>query len=242
MRKKPIGNSKVAKRKRKSEETHAVAHKVRMINSDQSKNKKYFKISKGSIIEENDKLMTIEDSMTCHICMRSYNERHFFYGKLCPECAKLNYEKRNQKCDFTGLVAVVTGCRIKIGYEICLYLLRNGCKVIGTTRFAKDAFTRYSKEPDFDSFKHLLTIYPLDLRDLNAINKFIKNLYETQSKLDILINNAAQTLRRNIQFYKHLMDTETKPFESFDTNEIYKVLPADQLECYGHRLPMKREY
>lgn len=164
----------------------------------------------------------------CYICKDRYRKYHFFYDKLCYDCAEFNYKKRKQSCDFTNRIALVTGCRIKIGYEICLYLLRNNCKVIGTSRFCKDAFLRYSKEPDFDSFKHNLVIYPLDLRDLNGIKRFIKYLYRTQPKLDILINNAAQTLRRNAKFYGNLIADETKPLQCFNNEDIYKILPVEE--------------
>jgi NAD(P)-dependent dehydrogenase (short-subunit alcohol dehydrogenase family) len=184
---------------------------------------------------------TISDSLSipqgihrcCYVCKKYYTTVHFFYDRLCPSCGELNYKKRTQKCDLTSKIAVVTGCRIKIGYELCLYLLRNNCFVIGTTRFSKDAFLRYSKEPDFNSFKHLLKLYPLDLRDLGAVNKFITYLYSNFETLDIIINNAAQTLRRNVQFYKHLLNIETKPLESFQDEIIYEILPCEKNELWS---------
>ena len=116
-------------------------------------------------------------TLLCYVCKKRVNtKRHAFYDQLCHECATFNYDKRFSRCDLTDYSAVVTGCRIKIGYEICLTLLRCKCQVIGTTRFARDAFLRFSKEADFEQFKNLLTIYPLDLRDLNGVAKFIKYL------------------------------------------------------------------
>lgn len=161
----------------------------------------------------------------CYVCKAPFNKYHFFYDSLCPSCAELNYEKRtNNSWDFTGKIAVVTGCRIKIGYEICLFLLRNGCFVIGTTRFPKDAFLRFSHEKDYSTFYNRLLIYPLDLRDLRSINSFINYLVSRGRNIDILINNAAQTLRRNIKFYEHLLDTEKKPLNEFEDQSIHKVL------------------
>ena len=168
----------------------------------------------------------------CYICKNKYRRVHFFYDKLCPACAELNYKKRTQDCDFTGKIAIVTGCRIKIGYQICLYLLRKNCMVIGTTRFSKDSFLRFSKEPDFSNFKHLLKIYPLDLRDLHGVDKFISYLYSNFKKIDILINNAAQTLRRNVLFYKHLLDIEARPLESFNDDAIFEILPSKHFELW----------
>ena len=146
-----------------------------------------------------------EVNISCYVCKQKFHDTHLFYDKLCDKCANFNYSKRTQICDFAGRVAVVTGCRIKIGYEICLYLLRHNCYVIGTTRFAKECFIRYSKEPDFDSFKSRFQIYSLDLRDLSGLYEFIAYLYKTCTRLDILINNAAQTLRRNVKFYDNIV-------------------------------------
>ena len=166
-------------------------------------------------------------SMSCYVCKVEYEKFHYFYDQLCPSCADFNYEKRNKKCDFTGKIALVTGGRIKIGYEIVLYLLRNNCTVFTTTRFPKDAFIRFVAEPDFQIFKDRLIIYPLDLRDLNEVNRFIEHLYKTLPKLDIIINNAAQTIRRDPTFYKHLLQIESQPLDSFNNSAIAKCLPQD---------------
>ena len=73
----------------------------------------------------------------CYVCKECYTQFHDFYDQLCKQCGDSNYKKRIQKCNFDNRIALVTGCRIKIGYEITLFLLRNNCKVIGTTRFQK---------------------------------------------------------------------------------------------------------
>ena len=171
----------------------------------------------------------------CYVCKEGYSQFHDFYDQLCKQCGDLNYKKRTQKCNFDNRIALVTGCRIKIGYEIALFLLRNNCKVIGTTRFPKDAFERFSKEKDFDSFKDNLVIYPLNLRNLSVLDKFIKHLYETIPQLDILINNAAQTLRRAPIYYQNLLANESKPLELFDNPAIFKALPQEFniIECNG---------
>lgn len=68
---------------------------------------------------------------------------HHFYDSLCITCGDFNFLKRNQKSDLTDFIALVTGARIKIGFEIAIKLLRDGATVIATTRFWKDAFLRY---------------------------------------------------------------------------------------------------
>ena len=214
-----FSSQKCELKKKKLKEKHDILDKLQLSNEySSSLTKSNQPISslflQTTNIEENIKL-------TCYTCKKTkLTRRHHFYDQLCFECATFNYAKRLSKCDLTNKCAVVTGCRVKIGYEICLFLLRSKCKVIGTTRFPKDAFRRYAQESDFDQFKHLLCIYSLDLRDLRGVSKFIKYLNTTLTHLDILINNAAQTLRRNIHFYEHLLDdVECKTFGEFERGD-----------------------
>ena len=86
---------------------------------------------------------------SCYVCKAEYRRLHAFYDALCPECAALNYEKRFQAVDLDGRVALVTGARVKIGYQAALKLLRAGATVVATTRFPHDAARRYATEPDF---------------------------------------------------------------------------------------------
>jgi NAD(P)-dependent dehydrogenase (short-subunit alcohol dehydrogenase family) len=150
----------------------------------------------------------------CVICGNGYSQAHQLYHQFCLPCAEFNYSKRTQTIWIPDRVALVTGARIKIGYEIALKLLRSGCQVIGTTRFPKDALRRFALEPDFADFKEKLSIYSIDFRDLNAVSNFIHHLKESIGHLDILVNNAAQTVRKPPEFYQHLLkgehlDTET---------------------------------
>ncbi|HTO73733.1 MAG TPA: oxidoreductase, partial [Gemmatimonadales bacterium] len=71
----------------------------------------------------------------CYVCKEHYSELHHFYDQLCPECAKFNYFKRTELADLTGRVALLTGGRVKIGYQAGLKLLRAGASLIVTTRF-----------------------------------------------------------------------------------------------------------
>ena len=153
----------------------------------------------------------------CYVCKSSYSilhESHHFYDKLCLKCAKFNYIKRTQKANLHGKIALVTGGRIKIGYEVCLQLLRCGATVIVTTRFPKDAYLRYSHERDFQVWKDSLHIYGLDLRFLRDVENFCCFISRTYNRLDILIQNACQTIHRPIAFYQHLLQRELSS-ESF---------------------------
>uniref|UniRef100_M4BFI1 Oxidoreductase n=1 Tax=Hyaloperonospora arabidopsidis (strain Emoy2) TaxID=559515 RepID=M4BFI1_HYAAE len=149
----------------------------------------------------------------CYTCKVRFRQLHHFYDRLCPSCADLNYKKRLQSADLHGYIAVVTGARVKIGYEITLKLLRSGAKVIATTRFPKDAAFRYAKEKDYDGWKDRLQVYGMDFRDLGVIDKFMDHVERTYGKLDILVNNATQTIRRPVHYYKHLIEREMKPIQ-----------------------------
>ncbi|ETI35888.1 hypothetical protein F441_17732 [Phytophthora nicotianae CJ01A1] len=160
----------------------------------------------------------------CYTCKVKFRKLHHFYDRLCPSCAELNYKKRLQNADLRGHIAVVTGARVKIGYEIALKLLRSGATVVATTRFPKDAAFRYAKEKDFEVWKERLQIYGMDFRDLGVIDKFMDHIEETCGSLDILINNATQTIRRPVHYYKHLIECEVAPVpeEMAKVNQILR--------------------
>lgn len=157
---------------------------------------------------------TLNKPIYCYICKEPYTQVHFFYHLLCPKCAAFNYQKRNQRTDLSDRIALVTGGRLKIGYQCALRMLRDGAKVMVTTRFPQDAVRRYSREADFTQWRDRLHIYGLDLRIIPAVEAFVRHLLDTESALDIIINNAAQTIKRPRAFYQHLLEQELQPQEA----------------------------
>jgi len=147
----------------------------------------------------------------CYVCKQPFRDAHFFYHSLCLQCGDLNYRKRALPADLSGRVALVTGARVKIGYATALRLLRAGAQVIATTRFPHDAARRYSSEPDFAVWQDRLQIYGLDFRYLPVLERFVAHMQERYPALDILINNAAQTVRRPLDYYAHLLPGEQAP-------------------------------
>ena len=145
----------------------------------------------------------------CYVCKRKYSTIHFFYDQLCPECAAFNYAKRSELADLRGRVALLTGGRVKIGYQAGLKLLRAGAELIVTTRFPRDSAARYAAEPDFADWGHRLQVYGLDLRHTPSVEAFCQKLVATRPRLDFIINNACQTVRRPPDFYAHMMEGET---------------------------------
>ncbi|NLG18379.1 MAG: SDR family oxidoreductase [Fibrobacter sp.] len=150
----------------------------------------------------------LKNPQVCYVCHKEYTSVHFFYDALCPECADFNYRKRFQTASLDGKVALITGSRLKIGYQATLMLLRAGARVIATTRFPVDSALRYSREKDFQEWGSRLQIFGLDLRHTPSVEIFCGFLERNYDRLDILINNAAQTVRRPPGFYAHLMNNE----------------------------------
>jgi NAD(P)-dependent dehydrogenase (short-subunit alcohol dehydrogenase family) len=140
----------------------------------------------------------------CYICKNRFTSPHKEYPGLCIVCGAINWNKRSYKKDMSGKVALVTGGRIKIGFYVVLSLLRNGAKVITTTRFADDALKRFTKEKDFGEWKDRLDIIQTSLHEVDSIVKLVNYVNKNYDKLDVLIHNAAQTLRRPAAFYEHL--------------------------------------
>ena len=151
---------------------------------------------------QEDELIHLPKLRSCYVCKQRFRELHHFYDQLCPSCAPLNFMKRNLTVDLTGYVAVVTGSRVKIGFHTVLKLLRSNCTVIATTRFPNAACKAYMCQPDFHSFRDRLHVYGLDLRDVTGLEAFTRFIKQQYTKVDILINNACQTIRRPAGYYR----------------------------------------
>ena len=150
----------------------------------------------------------------CYVCKVEFTRLHFFYDAMCAPCAELNYKKRFQTASLEGKVALITGARVKIGFQAALKMLRAGARVLVTTRFPRDAAHRFAREADFAAWSSRLQVYGLDLRHSPSVEIFARYVVQTNDRLDILINNAAQTVRRPPGFYAPLLDVETKAFDA----------------------------
>ncbi len=159
-------------------------------------------------IEDDPDHREIVEPQHCYVCKLEYTIVHHFYDQLCPPCAELNFAKRTELADLTGRVALLTGGRVKIGYQAGLKLLRSGAHLIVTTRFPRDSAARYSREPDFAEWGNRLEIFGLDLRHTPSVEAFCHVLLATRERLDFIINNACQTVRRPPDFYEHMMAGE----------------------------------
>ncbi|KQQ52041.1 MULTISPECIES: SDR family NAD(P)-dependent oxidoreductase [unclassified Plantibacter] len=160
----------------------------------------------------------------CYICKQPYTTVDAFYHQLCPQCAAMSHAKRDARTDLTGKRALLTGGRAKIGMYIALRLLRDGAHTTITTRFPRDAVRRFSALPDSGDWLHRLRVVGIDLRDPAQVIALADSVAE-QGPLDILINNAAQTVRRTKGAYQPLVDAELAPLPDG---------PLPELVTFGH--------
>ncbi len=144
----------------------------------------------------------------CYICKQKFTTVHHFYDQMCVPCGDLNFAKRTELVDLSGRTALLTGGRVKIGYQAGLKLLRCGARLLVTTRFPRDSAMRYAAEPDFADWSHRLEVFGLDLRHTPSVEAFCHTLLEQETRLDYIINNACQTVRRPPAFYAHMMERE----------------------------------
>lgn len=164
----------------------------------------------------------------CYVCKTEFARLHFFYDAMCPRCAEFNYRKRFQTAPLKGRVALITGSRLKIGYQSTLMMLRAGARVIATTRFPVDSALRFSREKDFAQWGDRLHVYGLDLRHTPSVEIFCSNIEQKYPRLDILINNAAQTVRRPPGFYAHMMANETLEFDALPAGVQMLLFPYEE--------------
>jgi NAD(P)-dependent dehydrogenase (short-subunit alcohol dehydrogenase family) len=184
----------------------------------------------------------LHQERSCYVCKKPFVKMHRYYDSMCDECGDFNYAKRELTADLSGHYALVTGARVKIGFQASLKLLRAGAYVVVTTRFPVDAADRYSKEPDFTAFRDRLQIHGLELRHTPSVELFTRFLVERLPRLDYILNNACQTVRRPAGFFQHLLAREAEslsllppslqgPLANYD--ELRRGLEGSQVEGAG---------
>jgi NAD(P)-dependent dehydrogenase (short-subunit alcohol dehydrogenase family) len=151
----------------------------------------------------------LRQERNCYVCKKSFSKMHRYYDSMCEPCGEFNYAKREQSADLSGHYALITGARVKIGFQASLKLLRAGAHVIVTTRFPVDAADRYSRERDHAAFHERLQIHGLDLRHTPSVEILTQYLMQRLPRLDYILNNACQTVRRPAGFFQHLLAKES---------------------------------
>ncbi|MEJ5048316.1 SDR family oxidoreductase [Chryseobacterium culicis] len=173
--------------------------------------------------KEEVKLTKLQIPKNCYCCNQSYQYAHSFYSRLCSVCAGENYEKRFETADLTGRNIILTGGRVKVGFATALKVLRNGANLVLTTRFPALAMELMQQEADYENWKDRLWIYGLDLRNLKAIQDFIDFYKLNFDTLDILINNAAQTIKYPDAYYLPIIKREKEKLIEF--KDVHTLIP-----------------
>ncbi|MCJ1323320.1 hypothetical protein MMC15_008676 [Xylographa vitiligo] len=140
----------------------------------------------------------------CYICMFQLREPHRFYPALCRPCGDFNIAESSlslpKNLNLKGKTALITGGRVNLGFTTALRMLRCGANVMVSTRYPRDAETRFSAESDSDSWGKKQV-------------KEWSTCFEIPERLDILVNNAAQTLTDSVP-------TEVKAIKREKTLEL----------------------
>ena len=173
--------------------------------------------------------LTLNKERACYVCKQPFARVHRYYDSMCHECGEFNYAKREQTADLSRQYALVTGARVKIGYQAALKLLRAGAHVIALTRFPVDAADRYSQEADFAEFRERLEIHGLDLRHTPSVELFARALLDRLPRLDHIVNNACQTVRRPAGFFQHLLAREAAPVDELPEALRFTLVHHDRL-------------
>ncbi|GAA3252778.1 SDR family NAD(P)-dependent oxidoreductase [Dactylosporangium siamense] len=169
----------------------------------------------------------------CYVCKKHYRTVNRAYPLMCVPCSTGNTARRTARCDLRGRRALVTGGRIKIGFQTALKLLRDGADVIVTTRFPHDAARRFAAEADFTDWQDRLRVHGVDFLDLPAVVGLVDAVTARWGHLDILINNAAQTISRPFEYHRSLRAAETAALEGAAAGTTspppVPVVPATQV-------------
>jgi NAD(P)-dependent dehydrogenase (short-subunit alcohol dehydrogenase family) len=173
----------------------------------------------------------------CYVCKAPYTRLHRFYDQLCPSCGDENEARRTATADLRGRVALVTGARVKIGYQAAILLLRAGCRVVSLTRFPRDAAARYAREPDFAAWRDRLDVFGIDLRHTPSVESLCHHLAGSLPRLDFQIHNACQTVRRPPGFYAHLVEREEGPLDDVPPDERGLVAEYERFRAEAAHAP-----
>ncbi|KAK2783481.1 hypothetical protein FQN52_009601 [Onygenales sp. PD_12] len=184
----------------------------------------------------------------CYICRFVISDVHRLYPALCRPCGNFNLAGAEaslpENLSLVGFTALVTGGRINLGYHTVLRLLRCGARVIASTRYPRDAETKYQKEPDFDNWADRLKVVGADFRSakdafrlVGVVQKVLSQWKETCSAdnfngLNLLINNAAQTLTDPLKSESLAVNKE----ESLQTKPGHGKLLVDNDRGYEARV------
>lgn len=172
---------------------------------------------------------TLINPRACYVCKVRYHVVDAFYHQLCPDCAAFNRARRDARTDLSGRRALLTGGRAKIGMYVALRLLRDGAHTTITTRFPRDAARRFASMPDSADWMDRLRIVGIDLRNPARVVE-LADMVAAEGPLDILVNNACQTVRRSEASYAPLVAAERAELPDGPLPPMIAIGPAGVAE------------
>lgn len=170
----------------------------------------------------------------CYMCHLLMSEPHEFYPSLCKPCGTFNLAESNLSLpgclNLDGKTALVTGGRVALGYATALRLLRCGARVIVSSRYPRDTDSRYREEHDFDSWSDRLRVVGADFRTARDVFRLVGLVKKILAEwggiaLDVLVNNAAQTLTDSVASERKALNRELKLLDSNPTGS--RILEGD---------------
>jgi NAD(P)-dependent dehydrogenase (short-subunit alcohol dehydrogenase family) len=113
---------------------------------------------------------------------------------------------------------------------VALKLLRDDAEVLVVTRFPRDAARRFAAVPGAGAWLDRLHVHGTDLLDMPAVAGLLDAAGDLFPSLDILVNNAAQTVRRPAAYYRELRAGEGEPLTGIaarvDVTDVRLSRPA----------------
>lgn len=158
----------------------------------------------------------------CYLCHLLITNPHPQYPALCKPCGSFNLASSNislpEALNLDGKTALVTGGRINLGFYTALRLLRCGARVIVSSRYPRDAAVRYLAESDSEKWVKRLRVLGADFRAANDVFHLISGIkqvlrhwsVDSTQRLDILINNAAQTWTDSVKEERRAIEWENQ--------------------------------
>ena len=132
-------------------------------------------------VDDDPGFRDLVESRHCYVCKRHYSRFTISTTSCARSAATSTSASAPRPPTSRGRVALLTGGRVKIGYQAGIKLLRAGARLIVTTRFPRDSAARYAREPDFGEWGDRLEIYGLDLRHTPSVEAFCRHLLDTRA-------------------------------------------------------------
>lgn len=151
------------------------------------------------------------DYSRCYECKKYYDNTFCLsaYKAYCFDCGIKHYSNKIESVQLNGYTVFITGIRVKIGFATALRILRNGGKVIGTTRYPHFAISNYAKEPDYNMWKSNISIIKCDFLNIESVYKLLDIITSNNYQINAFINMAFRTVKTSTFYSEAVRSIET---------------------------------